>query len=210
MGDLKNRPGRADWLLATGPHALDRSGQRPDSATLVEFKDAHDKALQTLLLGKKHTRKSDRPSPMPYGDVEMPDGRFVMLKSDPHEVLTVSDPLNSVDPKPAEWLNKDFFKVEKPNAISFVSTNATNSWSLTRASETSPWVLANIKPGELFDSNKVSSLAGTLSDPSFVDVAEDTAPAKTGLDKLLVVTIGTFDSFYLHPQNRRQESGEQL
>ena len=61
--------------------------------------------------------------------------------------LTVSDPLNSVDPKPAGWLDKDFFKVEKPKSISFVSTNAADSWSLTRESESGPWVLSNIKTG---------------------------------------------------------------
>jgi len=55
--------------------------------------------------------------------------------------------------------------------------------------------LAGVKPGELFDSNKVSSLSSTLGYPSFVDVAEDPAPAKTGLDKPLVVTIVTFERF---------------
>jgi len=132
---------------------------------------------------------------MPYGNDEMPDGRFVMLKSDPHEVLTVTDPLHSVDPNPAGWLDKDFFKVEKPKSISFVSTNAADSWSLTRDSEASPWVLSNIKAGEVLDTNKVSSLSGTLSYPSFVDVAAETAPGKTGMDKPLVVTIATFDHF---------------
>ena len=166
-----------------------------DSATEIEFKDAQGKALQSLLLGKKHTRKSERPSPFPYGDSAMADGRYVMLQSDPREVLTVSDPLNSVDPKPAEWLNKDFFKVEKPKAISFVSTNAADSWNLTRDSETGSWVLSGAKPGEKFDTNKASSLSSTLSSPSFIDVAADAAPAKTGLDKPLVVTIATFDHF---------------
>jgi hypothetical protein len=132
---------------------------------------------------------------MSFGDYEMPDGRFVMLKSDPHEVLTVSDPLNSVDAKPSGWLDKDFFKVEKPKSISFVSTNAADSWSLTRDSEASPWVLSNIKAGEVLDTNKVSSLSSTLGYPSFVDVAAEPAPGKTGLDKPLVVTIATFDHF---------------
>jgi hypothetical protein len=56
-------------------------------------------------------------------------------------------------------------------------------------------MLADVKPGEVLDSNKVSSLASTLSYPSFVDVAEDAAPDKTGLDKPLTVTIDTFDHF---------------
>jgi hypothetical protein len=118
----------------------------------------------------------------------------VMLKSDPNDVLTISDPLNSADPKPATWLNKDFFKVEKPKSISFVSTNASNSWTLSRETETSAWKLADVKTNEIVDTNKLSSLSSTLSYPSFVDVAADQAPEKTGLDKPLSLTIETFDN----------------
>ncbi len=133
--------------------------------------------------------------PGQFGDEGYADGRFVMLKSDPNDVLAIPDALNSVDPKPATWLSKDFFKVEKPKSISFVSTNASNSWTLSRETETSPWVLADVKTNEVVDTNKLSSLASTLSYPSFVDVAADQAPDKTGLDKPLSLTIETFDHF---------------
>src|SRR2546430_1839920 len=43
------------------------TGPGTNSALLVEFKDQADKTLKSLLLGKKHTRKSNRPSPSPYG-----------------------------------------------------------------------------------------------------------------------------------------------
>jgi hypothetical protein len=195
MGDLKIAQAEPIGPSQLGRMHLGEPGKAPDSATLVEFKDAQGKVLQSLLLGKKHTRKSDRPGRMPFGDNEWPDGRFVMLKSDPHQVLTISDPLNSLDAKPTGWLNRDFFKIERPKSISLASTNAAESWSLTRESESSPWVLSNLKPGEVLDTNKVSSLASTLSYPSFVDVATNAAPGQTGLDKPLVVTIATFDHF---------------
>lgn len=118
-----------------------------------------------------------------------------MLGGDSKTVLTLSDPLNSVDPKCAEWLDKDFFKVEKPRTIAFASTNAADSWTLTRATESAPWALEQPKAGEVLDTNKVSSLASTLSYPSFVDVVADAAPDKTGLDKPLTLTIETFDHF---------------
>jgi hypothetical protein len=66
---------------------------------------------------------------------------------------------------------------------------------LSRESESASWVLSNPKPGEVLDTNKVSSLSSTLSYPSFVDVAPDQSPAKTGMDKPLQVTIDTFDGF---------------
>jgi hypothetical protein len=195
MGDLKvvqSDPISASQLARMH---LAEPGKGADSAILLEFKDAQGKPLQSLLLGKKHTHQSDRPSPMPYGDEGFADGRYVMLGSDTKTVLTISDALNTVDPKAADWLDKDFFKVEKPSAISFVSTNSTNSWKMSRESESAPWVLADLKPGEVLDTNKVSSLASTLNYPSFVDVAADATPDKTGLDKPLTVTIETFDHF---------------
>ncbi len=48
---------------------------------------------------------------------------------------------------------------------------ATNSWKLTRASETNDWQLADAKPGEKLDSSKISSVTSPFSSPSFNDVA---------------------------------------
>jgi hypothetical protein len=166
-------------------------GQGTNTATQVEIQDKQGKTLQSLLLGKKHFEQSSRPSP--YG--EFADGRYVMLPDDHKDLLLISDPLDSIEVNPESWLDRDFFKVEKVQSVSLVSTNATNSWKLARESETAPWVLADTKAGEMLDSNKVSSLAGTLSYASFVDVASNTAPAATGLDKPLAVSLTTFDHF---------------
>jgi hypothetical protein len=195
MEDLKIAQAEPIGSSQLGRMHLAEPGSSPDSATLLEFKDSQGKVLQSLLLGKKHTHQSERPSPMQFGNSEMADGRFVMLTGDPHEVLTVSDPLNTVDSKPAGWLDKEFFKVEKVKSVSLVSTNAADSWSLSRESEPSPWVLSGAKAGEVLDTNKVSSLSSALGFPSFVDVAADPAPGKTGMDKPLVVTLTTFDHF---------------
>ncbi|HUD46310.1 MAG TPA: DUF4340 domain-containing protein [Candidatus Baltobacteraceae bacterium] len=195
MGDLKVAQSEPIGASQLDRMHLGEPGKGPDAATLLEFKDAGGKVLDSLLLGKKHTQKSEGPAPGSFGDEGFADGRYVMLRSDTQDLLTVSDPLNSVDPKPAQWLDKDFFKVEKPATISFVSTNASNSWTLSRQSESAPWVLADVKPGEVLDTNKVSSLSSTLSYPSIVDVAADQSPAKTGMNNPLTLTIETFDHF---------------
>jgi hypothetical protein len=162
------------------------------TATLLEFKGAGDKPISSVLLGKKHARKSDRPNP--YGMDDMADGRYVMRKDDTKNVLLISDPLANVEPNPDHWLNKDFFKVEKAKSIAFTSTNAASSWKLTRDTESAPWKLADAKAGELLDSNKVSSVGSTLSYPSFVDISTNTA-ADAGLDKPMTLAIETFDGF---------------
>jgi hypothetical protein len=196
MGDLKVVQSDVIGASQLARMHLAEPGKGADSAVLLEFKDAQGKVLQSLLLGKKHTEESERRSPhMPFGEEGFANGRYVMLGGDTKTVLTISDALNNVDPKAAGWLDKDFFKVEKPQTVSFVSTNATNSWKVTRATESAPWTLADVKAGEMFDSNKVASLSSALNFPNFVDVAADPAPDKTGLDKPLTVTIETFDHF---------------
>lgn len=161
-----------------------------NSGTLVEFKDQSGKAMQSALLGKKHMKKSARPSE--FGDEGFPDGRYVLLGDDAKNVFLISDALNEVEAKPENWLKKDFFKIEKVRVISLVSTNATNSWKLTRESETGGWTLIDVKPAEQFDTNKVSGVANSLSSPSFVDVVIDAKPAA---ENSTVATLETFDGF---------------
>jgi hypothetical protein len=174
---------------------LEQPGKGAGSGTLVEFQNAQGKTLDSLLLGKKHMRSNERAQASPFGGGEFPDGRYVLKPEDPKDALLISDALSDIDTKPEPWLNHDFFKVDKVASVSFVSANATNSWTITRTSETSPWVLSDLKPGEILDSNKVSSVGSTLNFPSFVDVSTNAKPEETGMDKPQLVTIETFDHF---------------
>src|ERR1019366_228445 len=107
------------------------------------------------------------------------------------------DPLSNLEAKPDQWLNKEFFKVEKIRSVAVTFPVATNSWKVTRDSETSSdWKLADAKPEEKLDSAKTSSFSYALSSPSFNDVLPaDTKPEPAGLDKPTVVTLDTFEDF---------------
>ncbi len=185
-----------------GPSKLSRFGLLTDdgtnSATVVDFKDQSDKSIQSLLLGKKHMRKSNRPSP--FGD-DMegggwPDGRYVKTGPKADSVILISDALANIEPKADTWLNKDFFKVEKVRSVAVAYPAATNSWKLSRETETGEWKLADAKPGEQLDSSKATSAASNpLSSPSFNDVDTASKPEQLGLDKPTVVTLDTFDNF---------------
>jgi hypothetical protein len=179
-------PSRLPQLELVPP---DRGG----TGTLVEFKDAKGKTLDTLLLGAKHMKEARSDSP--FGGGSWPDGRYVMVGTNLASIAMVSEPFSNIEPKPEDWLNKDWFKVEKLKSISVVTTNATNNWKLARESETGEWKLADAKPGEQYDSAKGSGVTTALSYPSFSDVATNTAPAATGLDKPIVATLETFDDF---------------
>src|SRR6266568_1807226 len=128
-------------------------------------------------IGKKHMLKSKTPSP--YGDLGeggWPDGRYVKVGANSDTVAVISDALSNIEPKPEQWLNKDFFKVEKIRAVAVAFPEATNCWKLSRETETGDWKLADAKPTEQLDSSKTSSVSNPLSSPSFADVDTTSKP----------------------------------
>ncbi|MEA3206986.1 MAG: hypothetical protein QOE70_43 [Chthoniobacter sp.] len=168
-------------------------GKGDASGTLVEFKDKGGKSIGGVLLGKKHMRKSEGG---PMGDMGgFPSGRYVMPLGG-KKVSLVSESLEEVDPKPENWLRKDFIKIENPKAISVVGPTDAMHWNLTRETASADWKLADAKPEEQVDSSKVSQFGSLLSSPNFKDVLAPDAKAETlGLDKPTTATIETFDGF---------------
>jgi len=180
-----------------GPSQLSRLSLTPgpgtNAAVVVDFKDQSDKTIKSLLLGKKHMRKSDRPSPMgDMGEQGWPDGRYVKVPN-AENVSLVSEPFDRIEPKPEQWLNKDFFKIEKARSVAVTFPNATNSWKLTRETETAEWKLAEAKPSEQLDASKASGVANPFSSASFVDVATNGPSAV--MDKPVMASVDTFDNF---------------
>ncbi len=206
-----------------GPSQLGRYNLLPpgpgtNTGALVEFKAEGGKTLQSLLIGKPHTRKPARPSPGgEFGDEGYADGRYVMVGVGAKTMAVISDPLSNAEAKPEQWLNKGFFKVEKIRSIAVAFPVATNSWQASRLTETNtdwklaPWEksapdsstgtgnsptgLADAKPDEPLDSSKASGFSYALSSPTFVDVLSADTKEPTGLDKPTVVSLDTFDHF---------------
>jgi hypothetical protein len=197
---LKAKDLKAAQSEKVGASALGRlglaQGDGTNNATVVEFKDQAAKPIRTLLLGKKHMKKSNRPAPMGEmgGEEGWPDGRWVKLAQG-DSVAVISDPLANIEPKPEQWLNKDFFKAERIRSIAVSFPVETNSWKLTRETETAEWKLADAKPNEQLDTGKASSAASPLGYPSFNDVSSSNKPEELGLDKPTTVTVDTFDNF---------------
>jgi hypothetical protein len=184
--------------VTIGPSQLSRlelaaSGSGDKTATLVDLKDKGGKSLKSVLLGKKHTRQSENASPL-GGDEGWPDGRYLMVDNKPESVSLVSEAFSNVEPKPEQWLNKDFFKVEKVRSVAVTYAVATNSWKLARETETGEMKLVDARPEEKLDSSKVSGIPNALSYPSFNDVVADPKPEATGMDKPTVAVLETFDS----------------
>jgi len=175
---------------------LTRLELTPQAATVVEFKDKSGKVLNTLLLGKKHMRDNPNAGNDPFGGGGgYSDGRYIMVGNDVKSAAVVSEPFANVEVKPADWVEKEFFKIEKHKSIAVSSPNVTNTWKIARESETNEWKLVDAKAGEQLDNAKAGSVTSLLAYPSFTDVATNSAPDQTGMDKPVVANIETLDGF---------------
>lgn len=197
---LKVRELKAAQTEEVGASQLPRlslaEGQGTNSPVVVNFTGKDDKPISGLLLGKKLMQKSGQPSP--FGemgdDPGFAKGRWVKVPGQ-DRVALIADALASVEPKPEQWLDKTFVKIEKARSFSVDYPAApTNSWKLTRETETGEWKMTEPKPGETLDSGKTSGLNYALSSPSFADVVTSPKPEELGLDKPTTVTVETFDN----------------
>src|SRR4051812_19537929 len=181
---IKAKDVKIAQLETVGASHLDRFGLAPgqgsNSPTIVDLRDKDAKLVKSFSLGKKHMKKSDRPSPFgDTGEEGFPDGRYVKL-NDSDSVALVSEPFSNLEPKPDQWLNKDFFKVERIRSIATTFPVQTNSWKVSRDTESGEWKLADAKADEKVDSGKTSGLGNALSSPSFSDVAVNLKPEQLG------------------------------
>ncbi len=200
---IKTHDLKAAQSMAVGPSQRSRlEVQEPGAAggsktgTLVEFRGPDDKPIRHFVLGKSHMRSGGEASQ--FGEGGWPDGRYILPSPDSDHVDVVADPLSVAEAKPEQWLDKEFFKIEKPKSISLESPVATNSWKVYRESEAGEWKLDSAKPGEQLDSSKTGSLSSGLANPSISDVVTNAATVSSNLAAGLRLTLQTFDNFTYH------------
>ena len=171
---------------------LDAAADGPRAPVSITFENQSGAPVRTLLLGKQHVQK---PRGGAADDAEgWPDGRYVRVGSSDAMAL-ISDPLENAESKPDAWLDKSFLRVQRPRSIEVDFPRATNSWRLSRDSESAEWKLANAKPDEKLDSDKVAGVSSPMSSPGFNDVFAGRILSLDGSNKPVVVKIGTFDDF---------------
>jgi len=173
---------------------LDPGEGRTNAGTLVVFKGAGDKELAKLILGKQKMRQSD--SSAQFGGGGWPDGRWVYVPGGASQASLVSEAFSTVQARPADWIDKGFFKVEKFKSAEVTHPEATNSWRIYREVEGGELKMAEVPEGREFDTGKASSIGNLLSWPSFVDVEESAlGPDTTGMDAPIVAKVETFEGF---------------
>jgi hypothetical protein len=171
---------------------LAEPGSGPGAGSLIEFEDAQGKVVSSLLLGKKHDRKQNENEPL--GMRGWFDGRYVLIPSEPDNILLVPSELPGAALDPSGWVSTEFFKVENPKFIGLVSPEPDKNWELSREAPTSPWTLNGMKPSETLVRDILARATEIWQWPQFVDVLLDPPTSLTGLDKPTVVTVVTFDN----------------
>jgi hypothetical protein len=166
-------------------------GAGPGSGTLIEFKDTQGNVLASLLVGKRHMRSETASDPFRMRGLF--DGCYVLLPKEPSNVLLISDELVGVTGEPGAWLNTEFVKIENVKSISLAGADGVNLWTLSRESESKPWTLADIKPGEVLNTTKAAQTVEMLNFLGFVDLVSNVAPS--GLEKPMGLSVETFDHF---------------
>jgi len=187
--------------------SLNEPGSRTNGATLFEFKDEHGSVLASFLAGKKHDKVQNPNEPL--GMHGFFDGRYILLPSDRHNVLLVSDELVAAAADPQAWLAHDFFKISDIKFISVASLNPADSWEMSRDNNTSPWVLANAARGETLNTKVCNDPCEILAFPNFVDVLPKTSEnlVTEGLNKPTVVTVMTDNLSYVLKIGNRHPDG---
>jgi hypothetical protein len=181
------------------------SEKQTHQGTLIEFSDSQGKLLDSLLLGKMHLRHEE--GSVPRGLHGLFDGRYILLPSDPENVLLISDDLAVVAPEPGAWLSKEFFKIENIQSVSLISPEPGRSWSISRDAESRPWTLMDAKSdaGEVLDAAAASEVAEMFHYLTFADISPKAASA---IEKPTILTVLTFDRFaYTIKVGARKDDG---
>ena len=197
LAELKTVQSQEVGASQLGRFELLPPGAEKNAGTLVELKDQGGKTLATLLLGKNHMAKSG-------GEEGWPDGRYVMAGANAKSLAVISDRLENVQARPESWLDKEFLSIEKPRSIAVQFSETTNSWRLTRTSETNDWQLADTRADEKLDIAKVSGVTSPFSSASFNDVA---ALSAGNTPNATTLTVETFDGFIYTAKIGASENG---
>ncbi|MGD9745285.1 MAG: DUF4340 domain-containing protein, partial [Verrucomicrobiales bacterium] len=177
------------FSLVDPSKAADAPGK---TATVLSFLSKDGKEVGALWLGKTYDRKENQPSPFGGGMSTTPVGRYVKAPGS-EDICLVNETLSEVVTDPADWLNKDFVKVDKLKSISIKSGTASDDWKLTRDSAEGDLVLDAPKAGEDVDNLKTSPMKTAFSSVSFEDIVK----ADEIKDKPFKTTfaIETFEGF---------------
>ena len=141
-------------------------GRKLGAESQVALKDASGKALATLTLGDKHTKKATGQAAM-YGG-GYPDGRYVAFDG---ETVLVKDTLDAFDGEVRSWCNTRIASIPSTDVQAVSFKHGAEVVELTKGTN-SVWTLKGLTDKEELDTSKTYSLDSALSYLDFNAVAD--------------------------------------
>lgn len=141
-------------------------GRKLGAESQVALKDASGKALATLTLGDKHTKKATGQAAM-YGG-GYPDGRYVAFDG---ETVLVKDTLDAFDGEVRQWCNTRIASIPSSDVQAVKYAHGDEVVELTKGTN-SVWTLKGLTDKEELDTSKTYSLDSALSYLDFNAIAD--------------------------------------
>ncbi len=164
--------------------ALELDGVPPknDDSLAIRFLNQDSDVIKTIVLGTMHEKNAaaaaDSPMPMPG----YPGGRYVRVVED-NLLALVEDTFTSVEPKPTDWLARDFVSINDVISVERFNQNNELAWRVSRDDKNSPLELENPPKNEEVNDSALRSIGYAFNWMKFADVAEpELEPTATGLD----------------------------
>ena len=145
-------------------------GQKIESGTKIDLKDAKGAVLASVTLGEQHMSKP-RGQAVQFGGGGYPDGRYVKFGDG---VVLVKDSLDAFDGDPKKWCESRICSVPSADVKEVSYTKGGETVNLIRKDST--WSLEGLGAKEELDSSKTYSLDSALSYLDFNNVADPKKP----------------------------------
>ena len=145
-------------------------GQKIESGTKVDLKNAKGAVLASVTLGEQHMSKP-RGQAAQFGGGGYPDGRYVKFGDG---VVLVKDSLDAFDGDPKKWCESRICSVPSADVKEVSYTKGGETVKLTRKDST--WSLEGLGAKEELDTSKTYSLDSALSYLDFNNVADPKKP----------------------------------
>ena len=145
-------------------------GQKIESGTKVDLKNAKGAVLASVTLGEQHMSKP-RGQAAQFGGGGYPDGRYVKFGDG---VVLVKDSLDAFDGDPKKWCESRICSVPSADVKEVSYTKGGETVKLIRKDST--WNLEGLGSKEELDSSKTYSLDSALSYLDFNNVADPKKP----------------------------------
>ncbi len=161
-----------------------------DTGTVLELKDKDGKSLSRLLLGRVVTKKVEQQTQQGQTITrDVPNGRYV-IGAEANTVAVVTDPLTAAESKPASWLFKDVFRVERAKVLTSTTGDGKPRWAYLRDTDSVDWKF--VGSTEKMDLQKAQDNVSALI---YVALADVTDPSQANFAKGIKVKVDTFDGF---------------